>query len=126
MPARDLATTQAVAPPGADQTLDCATHQLKSLGYTIAAGDSKIGFVRGERYLPTSERWLLPGTSERNVLTATVLADPATGASLLRVTAGLRNHDDMGSPTKSGASDANAIVDACADQTAAESQGTSG
>ena len=72
---------QSVAPLGADTTLDCATVQLKSLSYTIVAGDSEIGFFRGEKYLPTSESWFLPGNGERDVLTAMVFADPATGAS---------------------------------------------
>ena len=80
---------QSVAPLGADTTLDCAIDQLKSLSYTIVAGDSEIGFVRGEKYLPTSESWFLPGNGERDVLTAMVFADPTTGASSLRVTASL-------------------------------------
>lgn len=108
-------STQTVAPLGTDRTLDCATQQLKALGYTIAAGDSRIGFVRGEKYLPTAERWLIPGTAERDVLTATVLADPETGESSLRLTAGLRNQDDAGRPTTTGISDANAIVATCTD-----------
>lgn len=111
---------QTVAPLGTDRTLDCATQQLKVLGYTIAAGDSRIGFVRGEKYLPTAERWLLPGTAERDVLTATVLADPETGESSLRLTAGLRNQDDTGRPTTTGISDANAIVATCTDRNATE------
>lgn len=110
------------APLGPDQTLACATHQLKSLGYTIAAGDSRIGFVRGEKYLPTVERWLLPGTAERHVLTATVFDDPATGESSLQVTAGVRNQDDHGSPTEAGSSHANVILAACADQATADGQ----
>ena len=104
-----------------DGAITCSAAPTSSLGYTIAAGDSEIGFVRGEKYLPRSERWFLPGNGERDILTATVFADPATGASSLRATASLRDDDDTGSPTKSTKSrtpDANAIVAACADQTA--------
>lgn len=115
---------QATVPAGPDDALGCATHQLKSLGYTIAAGDSKIGFVRGEKHLPTVERWLLPGTDERDVLTAMVLADPATGKSALRVTAGVRNQDDSGAPSKYGRADARAIVAACTEHAAVDEQGS--
>ena len=43
-----------------DGAITCSAAPTSSLGYTIAAGDSEIGFVRGEKYLPTSERWFLP------------------------------------------------------------------
>ena len=112
-----------VAPLGPAETLNCATNHIKTLGYTIADGDSDIGFVRGEKYLPTGERWLILGRGERHVLTATVLADPDTGASSLRVTAGLRDDRHMGAPTKSGSADADAVMSACTDQTTAEGQG---
>lgn len=112
-----------LAPLGPAETLNCATHHIKTLGYTIADGDSEIGFVRGEKYLPTGERWLILGRGERHVLTATVLADPDTGASSLHVTAGLRDDRNTGAPTKSGSADADAVVFACTDQTTAEGQG---
>jgi len=112
-----------VAPLGPAETLNCATNHIKTLGYTIADGDGEIGFVRGEKYLPTGERWLILGRGERHVLTATVLADPDTGASSLRVTAGLRDDRHTGAPTKSGSADADAVMSACTDQTTAEGQG---
>ncbi len=112
-----------VAPLGLAQTLHCATHHIKTLGYTIADGDSEIGFVRGEKYLPTADRWLFIGRGERHVLTATVLDDPATGASSLRVTAGLRDDRYTGAPTKAGSADADAVMAACTDQTTAEGEG---
>ena len=114
---------QAIAPAGADMALGCATQQLVSLGYTIAAGDGKIGFVRGERHRPRIERFFVSGIDERDVLTAMVLADPATGASSLRVTAALRSQSDAGTPTDTGSADASSILAACAEQTAPEGQG---
>ncbi len=83
----------------------------------------EIGFVRGEKYLPTADRWLFIGRGERHVLTATVLDDPDTGASSLRVTAGLRDDRYTGAPTKTGSADADAVMAACTDQTIAEGQG---
>ena len=112
----------AVAPARADMALGCATQQLVSLGYTIAAGDGEIGFVRGERLRPGIERFFV-GRELRDVLTATVFADPATGASSLRVTAALRSHDNAGSPSNTGSADANSILATCAEQTAPEGQG---
>ena len=114
---------QGVAPAGPGQALSCATQQLNQLGYTIDAGDSKVGFVRGEKHLSKEERWFLPGKNERDVLTAAVFDDPTTGAASLRVTAALRSHDDAGAPTKRGTADANTIVANCADEAALESQG---
>ncbi|MCY3545275.1 MAG: hypothetical protein OXH49_00195 [Gemmatimonadetes bacterium] len=112
-----------LAPLGSAETLSCATHHIKTLGYTIADGDSEIGFVRGEKYLPTGERWFILGRGERHVLTATVLADPDTGESSLHMTAGLRDDRNTGAPTKSGSADANAVVAACTDQTTADGEG---
>ena len=112
-----------LAPLGPAETLNCATHHIKTLGYTIADGDSEIGFVRGEKYLPTGERWLILGRGERHVLTATVLADPDTGESSLHVTAGLRDDRNTGAPTKSGSADADAVMSACTEQTTADGQG---
>jgi|GEM_PF-5851583 len=114
---------QAIAPAGADMALGCATRQLVSLGYTIAAGDGEIGFVRGERHRPRVERFFVSGIDERDVLTAMVLADPATGASTLRVTAALRSQGDAGSPTDTGSAEAISILTACAEHTAEEGQG---
>ena len=114
---------QAMAPAGADTALRCATQQLMSLGYTIAAGDGKIGFVRGERHLPWIERFFVSGIDGRDVITAMVLADPATGASSLRVTAALRSQSDAGTPTDTGSADASSILTTCAEQTAPEGQG---
>ncbi len=114
---------QAIAPAGADMALGCATQQLVSLGYTIAAGDGKIGFVRGERHRPRIERIFFTGIDERDVLTAMVLPDPATGASSLLVTAALRSQGDAGSPTDTGSADAISILTTCAEQTTAEGQG---
>ena len=105
---------QAMAPAGADTALRCATRQLMSLGYAIAAADGKIGFVWGERHGPRNRR---------DVLTATVFTDPASGASSLRVTASLRSRTRTGSPTESGSADADNILAECAEQTASGSQG---
>ena len=104
-----------VAPAGTDEALDCATSQLNYLGYTIEAGDSKMGFVRAGRHLPTERRWLLPGSDERDILTAAVFEDPATGAASLRVTAAVKSHDDVGAPTNRGTADAVTIMDECSD-----------
>ena len=114
---------QAIAPADADMALGCATQQLVTLGYTIAAGDGQIGFVRGERHRPRIERFFVSGIDERDVLTAMVLADPATGASSLLVTAALRSQGDAGSPTETGSADAISILTMCAEQTTAEGQG---
>ena len=115
--------TQALVPAGTDVALGCATQQLVTLGYTIAAGDGEIGFVRGEKHRPRLERFFVSGIDERDVLTATVLADPATGGSSLLVTAALRSRGDAGSPTKTASADAFNILAACAEQTAPEGQG---
>ena len=115
--------TQALVPAGTDVALGCATQQLVTLGYTIAAGDGEIGFVRGEKHRPRLERFFVSGIDERDVLTATVLADPATGGSSLLVTAALRSRGDAGSPTKTASADANTILAACAVHMTAEDQG---
>lgn len=112
-----------VAPTGSGEALDCATSHLNYLGYTIEAGDSKMGFVRAGRHLPTEQRWFLSGSDERDVLTAAVFHDPATGMASLRVTAAVRSHDDVGSPTNRGTADAVAIMGECAGEFAVESGG---
>ena len=114
---------QAIAPAGADMALGCATQQLVTLGYTIAAGDGQIGFVRGERHRPRIERFFVSGIDGRDVLTAMVLADPATGASSLLITAALRSQGDVGSPTETGSADASRVLAMCTEQTAPEGHG---
>ena len=114
-----------LAPLGPTQTLHCAADHIKTLGYTIVAGDSDIGFVRGEKYLPRSESFLIQGSGERHVLTATVRKDPSTGASLLQVTAGLTNDEQTGGPAKNGSADADKILSACGDHANAEGQSMS-
>lgn len=90
---------------------------------TGKAGDSKMGFVRAGRHLPTEQRWFLAGSDERDILTAAVFQDPATGTASLRVTAAVKSHDDVGAPTNRGTADAVAIMGECADDIAVESGG---
>ena len=68
-----------------DGAITCSAAPTSSLGYTIAAGDSEIGFVRGEKYLLTSERWFLPGNGERDILSheATFLSPGCHPGSLV-------------------------------------------
>ncbi len=116
---------QGVAPAGKSQALNCATRQLIHLGYTIEAGDGVVGFVRGEKQLPAEEMFFLPGTNERDVLTATVFDDGTKGSASLSVTAALRTHEKTGAPTKRGSADADSIMATCAGQTASGNQGES-
>ena len=113
-----------VAPAGSGAALECASSQLNYLGYTIEAGDSKMGFVRAGRHLPTEQRWFLPGSDERDILTAAVFEDPETGAASLRLTAAVRSHDDVGAPTNRGTADAVAIMGECADDFGVEIGGS--
>ena len=113
---------QGVAPAGKSQALNCAIQQLIHLGYTIEAGDGAVGFVRGEKHLSADERFFLPGTNERDVLTATVFDEPTTGSASLSVTAALRTHSKTGAPTKRGSADADSIMATCAGQTASGSR----
>ena len=112
---------QGVAPAGKSQALNCAIQQLILLGYTIEAGDGAVGFVRGEKQLPGDERFFLPGTNERDVLTATVFDDATTDSASLSVTAALRTHTKTGAPTKRGSADADSIMATCTGQTASGS-----
>lgn len=114
---------QGVATAGKSRALDCATQQLIHLGYTIEAGDGVVGFVRGEKQLPTMEKAFRPGTNQRDVLTATVFDDDTTGAALLRVTAAIRTLEKTGAPTERASADADSILATCAGQTASESRG---
>ena len=109
---------QGVAPAGKSQALNCATQQLILLGYTIEAGDGVVGFVRGEKQLTAEEMFFLPGTNERDVLTATVFDDDTTGSASLSVTAAIRTDSRTGAPTKRGSADADSIMATCTEQTA--------
>ena len=110
-----MMSLQGVAPAGKSQALVCATQQLIHLGYTIDAGDSVVGFVRGEKSFDKDTR---------DVLTATVFDDATTGAASLRVTAARRtSSNETDAPRKRGSADADSIMATCAGQTASEGQG---
>lgn len=83
-----------IAPPGKDDAYQCAVAQLNILGYTIEAGNSDAGFVRGRKQTSGLGTQLLTGNAYHDILTATAFDNPGTGETNLRVVASrVADHD---------------------------------